>query len=195
VSSTTCSAAPDDSIGRAAVTNLKTEDEATMTEETTPAAAAADPNAPVVLPQAIYIKDCSFEAPNGPFLASGQQTNPSVSLNLGTRATALAQDLHEVVLQVNLEAKAGDRTVWLLELQQAGAFTVRNLSAADVAQVLSIMAPNYLMAYARATISDLVIKGGFPPFLLPLVTFEALHARAAQQQALQPKVQPNTSVN
>ena len=37
------------------------------------------------------------------------------------------------------------------------------------------------MAYARATISDLVIKGGFPPFLLPLVTFEALHARAAQQ--------------
>ena len=56
------------------------------------------------------------------------------------------------------------------------------------------MAPNYLMAYARATISDLVIKGGFPPFLLPLVTFEALHARrrAAGQQ---PKPQANTSVN
>jgi preprotein translocase subunit SecB len=167
-----------------------------MTEETTPAAPAADPNAPVVVPQAIYIKDCSFEAPNGPFLATGQQqTNPSVSLNLGTRAAALAQDLHEVVLQVNLEAKAGDRTVWLLELQQAGAFTIRNLSATDVAQVLSIMAPNYLMAYARATISDLVIKGGFPPFLLPLVTFEALHARAAQQQGMQPKTQPNPSVN
>ena len=44
------------------------------------------------------------------------------------------------------------------------------------------MAPNYLMAYARATISDLVIKGGFPPFLLPLVTFEALHARAARSR-------------
>jgi preprotein translocase subunit SecB len=40
-----------------------------------------------------------------------------------------------------------------------------------------------------------VIKGGFPPFLLPLVTFEALHARAAQQQASQAKTQPNTSVN
>jgi len=166
-----------------------------MTEETTPAAApASDPNAPVVQPQAIYIKDCSFEAPSGPFLASAQG-NPTVNLNLGTRATALAQDLHEIVLQVNLEAKAGDRTVWLLELQQAGAFIVRNLSAPEVAQVLSIMAPNYLMAYARATISDLVIKGGFPPFLLPLVTFEALHARAAQQQASQVKPQPNTAVN
>ena len=167
-----------------------------MTDETTPGTPAqADPTAPVVQPQAIYIKDCSFESPSGPFLATAQgNPSPSVNLNLGTRATALAQDLHEVVLQVNLEAKAGDRTVWLLELQQAGAFTIRNLSAADVGQVLSIMAPNYLMAYARATISDLVIKGGFPPFLLPLVTFEALHARAAQQSQ-QPKPQANTSVN
>jgi preprotein translocase subunit SecB len=101
--------------------------------------------------------------------------------------------MHEIVLQVNLEAKAGDKTVWLLELQQAGAFLIRNLSANDLAQVVSIMAPNYLLAFARATVADLVSKGGFPPFLLPLVTFEALHARAAQQQAAQSPAA--TSVN
>ena len=150
-----------------------------MTQETPPAATppTVDPNAPVVNPQAIYIKDCSFEAPNGPFVP-GTQGTPSVSLNLGTRATALSQDVHEIVLQVN-------RTVWLVELQQAGAFLIRNLAANDLAQVLSIMAPNYLMAYARATVSDLVSRGGFQPFLLPLVTFEGLHARAAAQQAAQ----------
>jgi preprotein translocase subunit SecB len=99
--------------------------------------------------------------------------------------------MHEVVLQVNLEAKAGDKVVWLLELQQAGAFLIRNLSAAELAQVVSIMAPNYLLAFARATVAELVAKGGFPPFLLPLVTFEALHARAAaQQQAAQQSVTP-----
>jgi len=156
-----------------------------MTEQNTQAQPAVDPNAPVVNPQAVYIKDCSFEAPSGPFLA-GVQGNPTVNLNLTTRATALAQDMHEIVLQVNLEAKAGDKTVWLLELQQAGAFHIRNLSANDLSQVVSIMAPNYLMAFARATVAELVSKGGFPPFLLPLVTFEALHARAAQQQAAQP---------
>jgi preprotein translocase subunit SecB len=157
-----------------------------MTQENSQPAAqpAADPNAPVVNPQSVYIKDCSFEAPTGPFLAGAQGT-PSVSLNLGTRASALGPDMHEVVLQINLEAKVGDKTVWLLELQQAGAFLIRNLPAPDVAQVLSIMAPNYLMAYARATVTDLVTKGGFQPFLLPLVTFEALHARAAAQQAAQ----------
>jgi preprotein translocase subunit SecB len=143
--------------------------------------AAADPHAPVVTPQAVYIKDFSFEAPNGPF--ANFEGQPAVNLNIATRATALAQDLHEVVLQVNLEAKAGDKTVWLLELQQAGAFLIKNLSAAELAQVVSIMAPNYLLAYARSAVSETVVKGGFPPFLLPLVTFEALHARAAQQAA------------
>ena len=144
-------------------------------------APAVDPNAPFVNPQAVYIKDVSFEAPNGPFLQSSEGA-PSVNLNLATRATALAQDLHEVVLQVNLEAKLGDKVVWLLELQQAGAFTIRNLSATDVGNVLAIAAPNYLLSFARATVSELVTKGGFPPFLLPLVTFEGLHARASAQQ-------------
>lgn len=156
-----------------------------MTDQNTqtPTPAAADPNAPVVNAQAIYIKDCSFESPNGPFVnAEGQ---PAVNLNIATRASALAQDVHEVVLQINLEAKAGDKTVWLLELQQAGAFVIRNLSATDVGQVLSIMAPNYLLAFARSTVADMVIKGGFPPFLLPLVTFEGLHARAAATQQQQ----------
>ncbi len=157
-----------------------------MTEQTpptAPTAPTADPNAPLVNPQAIYIKDCSFEAPNGPFIGGPQGQQPSVNLNISTRATALAQDMHEVVLQVNLEAKAGDKVVWLLELQQAGAFLIRNLSANDLGQVLSIMAPNYLMSFARSTVAELVGKGGFPPFLLPLVTFEALHAHAKQQQA------------
>ena len=163
-----------------------------MTEQITPTPPpAADQNAPVVNPQAVYIKDCSFEAPNGPFVTT--QGNPQVNLNLSTRATALAQDMHEIVVQVNLEAKAGDQVVWLLELQQAGAFLIRNLSAADLAQVVSIVAPNYLMSFARATVSELVVKGGFPPFLLPLVTFEALHARAQQQAAQQASAAPPAS--
>ena len=132
---------------------------------------ASDTQAPVVTPQAVYIKDVSFESPNGPFAQFEGQP------------------------QVNLEAKVGDKTVWLLELQQAGAFMIKNLSAGDLAQVVSIMAPNYLLSYARSTVSELVVKGGFPPFLLPLVTFEALHARAAQQAAAAQSAPAPATVN
>ena len=163
-----------------------------MTEQLPQNPPAADPNAPVVNPQAVYIKDCSFEAPNGPFVTS-QQGNPTVNLNISTRTAALSQEVHEVVLQVNLEAKAGDKVVWLLELQQAGAFFIRGLTGNDLTHVVNIVAPNYLMGFARATVADLVVQGGFPPFLLPLVTFEALHARAQQQQAA--AAAPASSVN
>ena len=154
-----------------------------MTEQTNPNAAAQ--TGPIINPQAVYIKDCSFEAPNGPFVAN-TTGNPTVNLNIATRTTPLTQEVHEVVLQVNLEAKAGDKVVWLLELQQAGAFLVRGLAGNELNHVFSIVAPNYLMGFARATVSELVVQGGFPPFLLPLVTFEALHARADQQQQAAP---------
>jgi preprotein translocase subunit SecB len=72
---------------------------------------------------------------------------------------------------------------------------IRNLSASDVGQVLSIVAPNYLLSFARATVSELVSKGGFPPFLLPLVTFEGLHAQARAQQAAGAGQAPAGTVN
>jgi preprotein translocase subunit SecB len=40
--------------------------------------------------------------------------------------------------------------------------------------------PSVLFPYAREVISDLIVKGGFPSFLLPLVNFEALFAQAAE---------------
>ena len=97
---------------------------------------AVDPNAPVVTPQVVYLKDCSFESPNGPFVG-GLEGQPAVNLNISTRATAIAQDLHEVVVQVHLEAKAGDKVVmWYISANRdesvfpdAGRFDVRRENA------------------------------------------------------------------
>jgi preprotein translocase subunit SecB len=140
---------------------------------------AVDPNAPSVTPQGVYIKDCSFEAPSGPFIG-GIEGQPQVNMTMRAGNSVLGQDVYEVVLNLRLEAKAGDKVVWLCELQQAGAFVVKNLSSGDLMQVLNVMAPNYLLTFARSTVAELVTKGGFPPFLLPLVTFEGLQARRAQ---------------
>ena len=152
---------------------------------------SADPNAPQFAPQAVYLKDVSFEAPTGPRV--NPNTNPTINLNLNTAVNEIGGDMKEVVLTVRVEAQADNKTLWLVELQQAGAFGIRNVPQEDMQRLLGIFCPNYLLPYARQVISDLLMKGGFPPFLLPLVTFEALHARAAQQA--QPKPQVNTSVN
>lgn len=159
---------------------------------------AADPNAPQFAPQAVYVKDVSFEAPGGPRLPANAP-NPTINLNLNTAVNDLGGDLKEVVLTVRIEAQAGDKTVWLVELQQAGAFGMRNVPQQDMQRLLGIFCPNYLLPYAREVISSLLTKGGFPPFLLPPVNFEALFnqavARSQQQQQQQPPETPAANAN
>lgn len=165
-----------------------------MADETTAAAngQAGDPNAPQFAPQVVYLKDVSFEAPNGPRVPN-QNAAPTINMNLNTTVNELGPELKEVVLTVRLEAKVSEQTLWLCELQQAGAFGVRNVPNEDLQRLLGIYCPGYLLPYARQTASDLLLKGGFPPFLLPPVNFEMLFERAraqAQQQQPQAANQP-----
>lgn len=155
---------------------------------------AADPNAPQFAPQAVYVKDVSFEAPAGPRVVPNA-ANPTINLNLNTSVNDMGGDLKEVVLTVRVEAQAAEKTVWLVELQQAGAFGIRNVPAADMQRLLGIFCPNYLLPYARQVISDLLTKGGFPPFLLPPVNFEALFNQAAARAQQQQPSSPAASVN
>lgn len=166
-----------------------------MVDEVPPATngQAVDPNAPQFAPQAVYVKDVSFEAPGGPRV-NPNAANPTINLNLNTAVNDLGGDIKEVVLTVRVEAQAAEKTVWLVELQQAGAFGIRNVPAQEMQRLLGIFCPNYLLPYARQVISDLLTKGGFPPFLLPPVNFDALFNQAAAraQQEQQP---PAASVN
>lgn len=152
----------------------------------------ADPNAPQFAPQAVYVKDLSFEAPNGPRMPAGAP-NPAINLNMNTTVTELSPELREVVLKIQLEAKVGESTLWLAELQQAGAFAMRNVPQQDLQRLLGVFCPDYLLPYARQAISDLLLKGGFPPFLLPPVNFDALFNRALAESRQQAQPQDSAA--
>jgi preprotein translocase subunit SecB len=130
--------------------------------------------------QAVYLKDCSFEAPQGPRITG--EWNPQINLDLNTSVTTVEGDLREVLLTVTLSAKQGDRTVFLVEVKQAGAFVMQNLSEDEVKRATAVVCPGVLFPYVRSVVSSLVSLGGFPQLLLPPVNFEALFV-ANQQQA------------
>jgi len=135
---------------------------------------------PVLMLQNVYLKDCSYEAPQGPRLEGNW--NPQINLDLQTNSSVLTADLREVVLTVTVSAKQNDATIFLVEVKQAGAFISRGLNDNDLKRAISTVCPGVLFPFARAVVSQLVTQGGFPQFLLPPVNFEALYA-ANQGQA------------
>jgi preprotein translocase subunit SecB len=152
-----------------------------MAEQNTAAAATdADPNAPVLSLQAVYLKDCSFESPAGPRVDGNW--NPQISLDLQTGASEIQPGLREVVLTVTVSAKHAERTLFLVEVKQAGAFVMQNLGEDDAKRAIASICPSVLFPYARAVVSQLVTQGGFPQLLLPPVNFDALYAGASNGQ-------------
>ena len=129
--------------------------------------------------QTVYLKDCSYESPNGPRLPSNQAWEPKFQLNMNTAAEEIAADVREVCLTITLEAKQGDATLYLVEVKQAGVFSMTGASVEDLKRLIGSFCPSVLFPYAREAVSDLITKGGFPSFLLPLVNFDALFAQAA----------------
>ncbi len=146
-------------------------------------AAAPTPSAePEFSLQSVYLKDSSFEAPSGPRFEG--QWNPQISLDLNTQAETVSDETREIVLTVSVTAKAGERTLFIVEVKQGGLFGVRNLGAEDYRRAVASVAPSVLFPYARAVVTQLVSLGGFPQLLLPPVNFDALFARSlAESQA------------
>ena len=130
-------------------------------------------NGVVLALQNVYLKDCSYESPNGPRIDGNW--NPQINLDLQTASTSLGPDVREVVLTVTVSAKLGEVTIFLVEVKQAGLFVIRNLNEAELKRAVSTVCPGVLFPYARAAVSQLVSQGGFPQFLLPPVNFDALY--------------------
>ena len=149
-----------------------------MAQEITNDQANGQGNQPQLVMQKIYVKDVSFEAPNAPqiFQEIDENSQPQVQLNLGQKATDLGNDLYEVVLSLTLTCTVGQRTAYLAEVEQAGVFGIAGFNEADRLGIIGSYCPNLLFPYARQVISSMVLEGGFPPFLLQPINFDALFA-------------------
>ncbi len=132
----------------------------------------------------VYVKDMSLEIPGAPEIFL-QRENPEIEIQLNSQGKGIGDGTFEVVLTVTITAKLSDKTMFLVEVGQAGIFQIRNVPEQDLEPILAVACPNILFPYARETVSDCVNRAGFPPLLLAPVNFEALYQQrvsAAQQQ-------------
>jgi preprotein translocase subunit SecB len=138
----------------------------------------------------IYVKDLSLEIPHAPdVFLTGEQ--PQVDVQLHNEGALIGEGLYQVVLTVTVTAKAGEKTMFLVEVAQAGIFQIRNVPETDLEPLLATACPNILFPYARETVSDVISRAGFPPVYLAPVNFEAIYLQRLQQAQEQaaPKIE------
>lgn len=132
--------------------------------------------------QRVYTKDASFESPNAPEIFRGEW-KPKHDLNLNTKVNQLGDHFYEVVLSVTVTATVDDKTAFIVEVHQAGIFTMSGFAEAELGPMLGAYCPALLFPYAREVVTDLVVKGSFPQLVLQHVNFDALFAQHQQQAA------------
>ncbi len=139
--------------------------------------------------QRIYTKDISFESPNAPAIFA-KEWQPEVQLDLDTRSVQLEEGLFEVVLKVTTTAKVGDETAFLVEVHQAGIFSMSNdMPDQQKAHMIGAFIPNLLFPYARECVANLVNRGTFPALNLAPVNFDAIFAAYMQKRAQEAQAQ------
>ena len=107
--------------------------------------------------QKIYVKDISFETPNTPD-AFKMEWKPVVDMNITNEATPLGDDLFDVVLSVTLTVKIDDKVIYLVEINQAGIFLIKNFPEDLLSRMLATSCANILFPFAREAISDTVVR-------------------------------------
>ena len=156
-----------------------------MTESIPPAPSGDGPQTIQFSIEKIYIKDLSLENPGSP-QSFQQNETPQVEVGLRTRGEQVDKDVYEVVLTLTVTARAGDKTVFLVEVSQAGVFGIRGIAPDQAQPIIAVHCPTVLFPYAREAVADCTMRAGFPPVQLAPINFEVLY----QQQLSQLQAQP-----
>lgn len=130
----------------------------------------------------LYVKDLSVEVPHAPEIYLEREA-PQVDIQLGTQGQLLGEGAYEVVLTVTVTAKLEDKTVFLVEVGQAGIFRIVNVPDEQIEPLVAVACPNILFPFAREVVSDAVSRAGFAPIILQPVNFEAMYMARLQEQA------------
>lgn len=131
--------------------------------------------------QRIYIKNLSFETTNTPAIFQ-QKWEPELSLDLNTQHTKLDDSTYEVALTVTATVKNQQTTAFLVEVQQAGVFTIQGPAPEQLDHLLGSFCPSILFPYAREAITAEVIRGSFPQLVLAPINFDALYIQQQQDK-------------
>ena len=129
----------------------------------------------------IYLKDVSFEIPHAPGIFL--ERDPSTfDVQLNTLANSVSEGTFEVTVMATVTCKIGEKVAYLIEVKYAGIFQAHNIPQAEIEPLLAVTCPEIVFPYLREAVSEMTVRGGFPPLLLNPVNFLASYQNSKAQQ-------------
>ena len=141
---------------------------------------------PMLSVLAQYTKDQSFENPNAPDSLRSGLSAPEINIGIEIGRQMLEGDNVEVTLMLKADARRGDQTAFIAELEYAGLFAFQGVSVEEIQPLIMIECPRLLFPFARQIMAEMTQNGGYPPIMLEPPDFAAMFRdemmrRAAQQ--------------
>jgi preprotein translocase subunit SecB len=136
---------------------------------------------PQVMTIAQYIKDLSVESPSSP-QAFQWQVQPQLEVQFNINVEKVADEIHEVILKIEVAARSDQGVHFLIDLSFAGVYGLRNIPEDALPPFLLVEAPRLLFPFARQIIADCSQNTGFPPLLLDPIDFGAAYLQQMQAQ-------------
>lgn len=163
-----------------------------MSTENEPAAAAetAKP-APQLNIRAQLTRSLTFTNPGA--LKRFEKT-PTIAVNINVDASKSEKSESEFIVGLRIEAnaKSEEESVYSLQLDYAGLFSITNVDPKMLEPVLLVECPRLLFPFARRIIADVTRDGGYQPMMLDPVDFVALYRREIERRQ---SAQANATVN
>lgn len=129
----------------------------------------------------IYVKDVSLETPGSP-QAFLEEWQPVVTMDLQTEVKKMDEKNYEIILTVTVTTKVKEKVAFLIEVKQAGIFSLAGFNGEQLDGMQKAFCPNILYPYLRETVTDLVVKAGFPPLYLQPINFDALYLQQKEKE-------------
>ena len=140
--------------------------------------AGAEPASSIL---AQYIKDLSVENPSAPQVFQWQ-VQPNLDVQVNINVETVADEVHEVVLKIEVTARSDNGVHFVVDLSYGGLFGIRNVPAEALQPFLLIEAPRLIFPFARQIVADAVSSGGLPPLLLDPIDFAGAYVQQMQAQ-------------
>jgi preprotein translocase subunit SecB len=110
------------------------------------------------------------------------QEQPALDVQFQLNVNNVSEEVHEVSLKIEVNAKSSQGTHFLVDLTYGGLFGLRNFPEEALAPFLLVEAPRLLFPFARQIVAESIQHTGFAPLLLDPIDFAAAYMNQVQAQ-------------